>query len=154
MIHSGFAGHMRAFHGVDGYMRVCGLGVPGDCVASKTDEEHRHVWGQMNQVLKEDVRATTEFDLNAPPDTTLVRNRPRLNEADRRYPAESLFLSDTSQASASGELAGPEMTWPLGSKREPWQGQSQVFSAPFQCTMQPRCGQTAESSCAAPRPSR
>ena len=35
---------------------------------------------------------------------------------------------------------------PTLSNREPWQGQSQVFSASFQATMQPRCGHTAESA--------
>jgi hypothetical protein len=38
--------------------------------------------------------------------------------------------------SASGATAGPFTTLPRGSKREPWQGQSQVFSVEFQSTMQ------------------
>ena len=41
-------------------------------------------------------------------------------------------------------FAGPLMTLPSLAKREPWHGQSHVFSASFHCTMQPRCGQTAE----------
>ena len=38
----------------------------------------------------------------------------------------------------NGSTAGPSMTAPSGAKREPWQGQSQVDSAVFQLTMQPR----------------
>ncbi len=56
--------------------------------------------------------------------------------------------------SASGELAGLEKICPRGSKRELWQGSSQVLSAPFHCTMQPRCGQTAESPWAVRSPRR
>jgi hypothetical protein len=41
-------------------------------------------------------------------------------------------------------VAGPWVTLPSEVNREPWQGQSQVFSALFQATMQPICGQTAE----------
>jgi nicotinamidase-related amidase len=40
--------------------------------------------------------------------------------------------------------AGPLSTSPVGLKREPWQGQSQLCSALFQRTTPPRCGQTAE----------
>jgi hypothetical protein len=42
--------------------------------------------------------------------------------------------------------AGPWMTLPSLSKRDPWQGQSQVFSAVFQETMQPRCVQVADTA--------
>ena len=46
--------------------------------------------------------------------------------------------------------AGPWMTLPSVSKRDPWQGQSQVFSAVFQETMQPRCVQVADTATRAP----
>jgi hypothetical protein len=42
-------------------------------------------------------------------------------------------------------FAGPLRTFPYGSKRDPWHGQSEVFSAWFQFTTQPRCGQIAEN---------
>ena len=51
---------------------------------------------------------------------------------------------------AKSVFAGPLMTLPSLSKRDPWQGQSQVFSAAFHCTMQPRWPHTAEHSCRAP----
>ena len=54
----------------------------------------------------------------------------------------------------SGRTAGPSMTSPVAAKREPWQGQSQVRSAEFQLTMQPRCVQRADSSCSVPSSSR
>src|SRR4051812_19141368 len=45
---------------------------------------------------------------------------------------------------SNGSSAGPESTSPVGLKREPWQGQSQVRSAAFQCTMHFRWVQTGE----------
>ena len=59
-----------------------------------------------------------------------------------------------SQVRPSPTFAGPLMTLPNLSKREPWHGQSHVFSAGFHATMQPRCGHTAERSCSAPVSSR
>jgi hypothetical protein len=44
-----------------------------------------------------------------------------------------------------GFTAGPCTTAPSEEKRDPWQGQSQVFSALFQLTMQPRWVQRADS---------
>jgi nicotinamidase-related amidase len=49
----------------DAYMRDYRLFVPGDCVASNTEEENRHALGQMSQVLKADTRASVEMDLEA-----------------------------------------------------------------------------------------
>ena len=49
----------------DAYMRDFRLVVPGDCVASNTEEENRHALEQMEQVLKADTRASTELDLDA-----------------------------------------------------------------------------------------
>src|SRR5688572_15091765 len=49
---------------------------------------------------------------------------------------------------------GPFSTLPSASKREPWQGQSQVVSVRFQCTMHFRCGQIAVISWNSPASSR
>ena len=49
---------------------------------------------------------------------------------------------------------GPFRTLPRASKREPWQGQSQVVSVRFQCTMHFRCGQIAVISWNSPASSR
>ena len=50
-----------------------------------------------------------------------------------------------SGAASSGVSAGPASTSPVGLKREPWQGQSQVESATFQLTRQPMCVQVGNS---------
>jgi hypothetical protein len=50
--------------------------------------------------------------------------------------------------------AGPVSTRPSHAKREPWQGQSQLRSAGFQVTWQPRCVQTGETRCSRPCSSR
>ena len=52
--------------------------------------------------------------------------------------------------SASGRMAGPLMTVPSGWNCEPWHGQSQHCSRPFQWTMQPTWVQTAERSTSVP----
>src|SRR2546423_6687230 len=78
---------------------------------------------------------------------------------DSREPFESpdgerknyVSLFSTGARSATD---GPFSTLPSGSKREPWQGQSQVVSFRFQCTMHFKCGQTAVISCSAPASSR
>src|SRR5262249_60349593 len=64
------------------------------------------------------------------------------------------FSAPAGAAGARSRLAGPLTTRPRRSKREPWQGQSQVCSASFQATTHPRCGQLAENSWAAPRSAR
>src|SRR4029078_10135068 len=46
--------------------------------------------------------------------------------------------------SGSGVSAGPEITSPVGWKRDPWHGQSHVRSALFQPTMQPMCVHVAD----------
>ena len=48
---------------------------------------------------------------------------------------------------SSGFTAGPCSTEPSAANREAWQGQSQLRSAPFQATMQPRWVQRAETAC-------
>ena len=56
---------------------------------------------------------------------------------------------------ARPRVAGPFRRCPsFASKREPWQGQSQLRSASFQCTTHPRCGHTAECRCRPPPGSR
>ena len=56
--------------------------------------------------------------------------------------------------SGSGASAGPEITSPVGLKREPWHGQSHVRSAVFQPTVHPMCVQMAERSVTVPAASR
>src|SRR3954464_12420119 len=46
--------------------------------------------------------------------------------------------------------AGPWITRPVTSKREPWHGQSHERSAEFHCTWQPRWVHTAETACSVP----
>ncbi len=48
----------------DAYMRDFKLIVPGNCVASNTEEENRHALQQMKVVLKADTRLATELDLD------------------------------------------------------------------------------------------
>jgi nicotinamidase-related amidase len=48
----------------DAYMRDFGLIVPGDCVASNTEDENRHALEQMKRVLKADTRASTALELD------------------------------------------------------------------------------------------
>ena len=47
----------------DAYMRDFKLFVPADCVVSNTNEENQHALKQMQNVLKADIRISTELDL-------------------------------------------------------------------------------------------
>src|SRR5579871_855149 len=49
----------------DAYMRDLHLAVPGDCVASNTEEENRYALDQMAKVLKADIRPSTELSFKA-----------------------------------------------------------------------------------------
>jgi nicotinamidase-related amidase len=49
----------------DAYMRDLHLFVPGDCVASNTEEENRHALEQMAKVLKADTRPSAEVSFKA-----------------------------------------------------------------------------------------
>ena len=49
----------------DAYMRDFQIVVPSDCAASIQQEENEHALRQMQQVLKADIRSSTEIDLNA-----------------------------------------------------------------------------------------
>jgi hypothetical protein len=51
-------------------------------------------------------------------------------------------------------IAGPWMTWPSMSNREPWQGQSHDRSAVLNVTRQPRWVQVAATACRVPSSSR
>src|SRR5690606_23861469 len=79
-----------------------------------------------------------------------LQERPVDVEDHRPHPAHP----PSSPTGRRGVGAGPLITSPSGAKREPWQGQSQLRSTSFQCTMHPRWVQTAESSCATPSSSR
>jgi len=66
----------------------------------------------------------------------------------------ALFVEEPWSSFSKSETAGPFRTRPSASKREPWHGQSQVFSQPSHRTMHFKCGQTAESLCNVPWSSR
>jgi nicotinamidase-related amidase len=66
VILTGIAGNICVlFTANDAYMRDLGLIVPGDCVASNTEEENRNALAQMSGVLKADTRSSTDLDLEA-----------------------------------------------------------------------------------------
>ena len=85
-------------------------------------------------------------------DRPRVRARGRAGDAGRR--AGPGRCRGGAHGPVSGRTAGPSITSPCAAKRDPWQGQSQLRSAEFQLTMQPRWVQRAESSCSAPSSSR
>jgi nicotinamidase-related amidase len=63
LILTGIAGNNCVlFTANDAYMRDFRLWVPGDCVASNTEEDNRHALEQMRVVLKADIRPSTELD--------------------------------------------------------------------------------------------
>jgi len=53
------------FSANDAYMRDLNVFVPADCVVSNTADENRHALDQMRKVLKADITASTELDLDA-----------------------------------------------------------------------------------------
>lgn len=57
----------------DAYMRDFHLVVPSDCVASNTEEENRYALNQIKEVLKADIRPSTELILD---EFTGPNNRP------------------------------------------------------------------------------
>jgi nicotinamidase-related amidase len=66
LILTGLAGNICIlFSANDAYMRDYHLVVPSDCVVSNTVEENDHALRQIRQVLKGDIRASTELDLDA-----------------------------------------------------------------------------------------
>ena len=60
----------------DAYMRDFNLVIPSDCVASNTAEENEHALKLMEQVLKADIRPSTELEID------------ELQEGARRDPEE------------------------------------------------------------------
>jgi nicotinamidase-related amidase len=66
LILGGIAGNICVlFTANDAYMRDYALIVPSDCVVSNTVVENDHALRQMQRVLKADVTASTELDLEA-----------------------------------------------------------------------------------------
>jgi len=66
LILTGVAGNICIlFSANDAYMRDLNVIVPADCVASNTAEENGHALEQMRKVLKADVTASTELDLES-----------------------------------------------------------------------------------------
>jgi nicotinamidase-related amidase len=64
LILTGIAGNICVlFTAHDAYLRDFHLIVPGDCVASNTEEENRVALDQMRKVLKADVRPSPELEL-------------------------------------------------------------------------------------------
>jgi len=64
LILTGIAGNICVlFTANDAYLRDFHLIVPADCVASNSDDENRTALRQMHQVLKADIRPSTELDL-------------------------------------------------------------------------------------------
>jgi len=61
----------------DAYMRDYNLIVPGDCVASVSEEENAHALRQMEKILKADVRPSSELDLKSLGISTAPGVRPR-----------------------------------------------------------------------------
>jgi nicotinamidase-related amidase len=66
LVLTGVAGNICIlFTANDAYMRDFDLVVPADCIASNTVEENEHAIRQMRDVLKADVRPSTEVDFDA-----------------------------------------------------------------------------------------
>jgi nicotinamidase-related amidase len=66
LILTGIAGNICIlFSANDAYMRDFELIVPSDCTVSNSEEENRNALGQIEKVLKADIRPSTEIDLEA-----------------------------------------------------------------------------------------
>jgi hypothetical protein len=64
LILTGIAGNNCVlFTANDAYLRDFRLWVPGDCIASNTEEDNRYALAHMRSVLKADVRPSDELDL-------------------------------------------------------------------------------------------
>jgi nicotinamidase-related amidase len=74
LILTGIAGNNCVlFTANDAYMRDFKLFVPADCVVSQTREENEYALGQMEKVLKADVRSWRELDLVAMNQNSMTR---------------------------------------------------------------------------------
>ena len=66
LIMGGIAGNICIlFSANDAYMRDYDIIVPADCTVSNTPEENDYALGQIQRVLKGDITASTELDLDA-----------------------------------------------------------------------------------------
>lgn len=66
LVVAGFAGNNCVlFTANDAYMRDYRLIIPADCIASNTPADNENALQQMQQVLKADIRPSTEIDLAA-----------------------------------------------------------------------------------------
>jgi hypothetical protein len=63
--------------------------------------------------------------------------RRALDKGDRPLARRAQIASQRNCRVARSSTAGPWMTFPVQSKREPWQGQSHVRSGAFQSTRHP-----------------
>jgi len=62
---AGFAGNICVlFTANDAYLRDFHLFVPGDCIASESEEENHYALQQMAKVLKADIRKSTELEFS------------------------------------------------------------------------------------------
>ncbi len=76
VILTGIAGNICVlFTANDAYMRDLRLIVPCDCVASNSKDDNCNALKQMRDVLKADIRPSTELDLNSLADQTMARPR-------------------------------------------------------------------------------
>jgi len=93
LIITGFAGDICVlFTANDAYMRDFHLVVPCDCVASNDPDDNRRAVKQMREVLKADVRPSTELDLQ------LLKRKARQTEAEHPEPEEATFVSRSREA--------------------------------------------------------
>jgi nicotinamidase-related amidase len=66
LILTGIAGNICVlFTANDAYMRDFRLFVPGDCIASNSEEENQHALEEMKRVLKAEIHPSDELDLEA-----------------------------------------------------------------------------------------
>lgn len=65
LVLAGFAGNICVlFTANDAYLRDFHLFVPGDCIASESEEENHYALQQMAKVLKADIRKSTELEFS------------------------------------------------------------------------------------------
>src|SRR5207302_9825143 len=98
------------------------------------------------------------------PQAVKLRPRSRAHEEERRPDAsaglstvrrgDAMSFSEPCSTSSKSEMAGLFRARPRASKREPWHGQSQLFSQPSHRTMHFKGGHTADTSCSGPCSSR
>src|ERR1019366_6969153 len=84
------------------------------------------------------ILSPTDHALPFPPTSSLKSRATSVALSTSRNPSGEMVVANQSR----GRGAGPEITVPSGLKRLPWHGQSN--SAPFHCTLHPRCVHMAE----------